>query len=111
MAALVVATALPGGVAPDRPWQAGRRWSSLIQMRIPPEILLVDKAVVVGMWLALLFLAERLWPATATRPAGSAEGWRRLARNACLWLVNTALSPLVVVHSMPELREWLTLNA
>lgn len=66
------------------------------------------KGVAVALWIAALFAAERIWPA-APRPAGLDEGWpkragmlrsgggRRLGRNLGLWLINTALSPLVVL--------------
>lgn len=66
------------------------------------------KGVVVAVWIAALFAAERIWPA-APRPTGLDEGWprragmvrsdggRRLGRNLGLWLINTALSPLVVL--------------
>lgn len=70
--------------------------------------LLAAKGAVVALWIAALFVAERLRPA-APRPAGLAEsrpaglvdvarrGWARLGRNLALWLINTALSPLVVL--------------
>jgi sterol desaturase/sphingolipid hydroxylase (fatty acid hydroxylase superfamily) len=76
-----------------------------------PEIPIIDplvlKALLVAAWVAALFAAERVWPA-APRPAaalegwppgrtGTAGGWRRLGRNLGLWLVNTAISPLVVL--------------
>lgn len=54
------------------------------------------KGAAVAVWLALLFLAERLRPAD-DRPRPEIGGaWRRLARNFGLWLANVALSPLVV---------------
>jgi sterol desaturase/sphingolipid hydroxylase (fatty acid hydroxylase superfamily) len=53
--------------------------------------------VAVGLWLALLFLGERALPAAAPPQGNHAFGWRRVARNAGLWLINTGLSPLVVV--------------
>lgn len=59
--------------------------------------LLGYKGAAVGAWLALLFIWERTLPA-ATPPAGDGRfGWRRLGRNAGLWLANVGLSPLVVV--------------
>jgi sterol desaturase/sphingolipid hydroxylase (fatty acid hydroxylase superfamily) len=45
-------------------------------------------------WFALIFVAERLAPAAA--PLAPA-GLPRLGRNAALWLINTLLSPLVVL--------------
>jgi sterol desaturase/sphingolipid hydroxylase (fatty acid hydroxylase superfamily) len=77
-----------------------------------PDALLADllalKAVAVIAWIAALFAAERVWPA-APRPdparerwpvslaALTAGGWARLGRNLAFWLINTALSPLVVL--------------
>jgi sterol desaturase/sphingolipid hydroxylase (fatty acid hydroxylase superfamily) len=66
------------------------------------------KGVIVAAWFVLLFAGERLHPA-APRPMAVAEpwpgglpmlragGWARLGRNLALWLVNTVLSPLVVL--------------
>jgi sterol desaturase/sphingolipid hydroxylase (fatty acid hydroxylase superfamily) len=56
--------------------------------------LLAWKSAAVMLWLALLFAAERLAPATV-RP--ETVKWRRIGRNLALWAVNTALSPFVVV--------------
>jgi hypothetical protein len=52
-------------------------------------------------WFGAFFAAERLLPA-APRPApldepGRGGGGLRLARNLGLWLVNAAISPLIVV--------------
>ncbi|MBV9521179.1 MAG: sterol desaturase family protein [Alphaproteobacteria bacterium] len=59
-------------------------------------VLPVSKGLVVALWLALLFAAERLHP--AAMPAAEAlPAWRRLGRNGGLWLVNVALSPLLVL--------------
>ncbi|MGP1394830.1 MAG: sterol desaturase family protein [Inquilinaceae bacterium] len=55
------------------------------------------KGAAIALWLALLFAAERLVPAAAPPPGDGRFGWRRLGRNAGLWLVNVALSPLIVV--------------
>jgi len=57
--------------------------------------LLAWKAAVIAAVFALLFVAERVRP-MALVPA-AARGWRRLARNGGLFLVNTGLSPLLVV--------------
>lgn len=63
------------------------------------QALLVWKSLAVGAWLAALFLAERLVPAAPwpDRDPWSAGNWRRVLRNALLWAVNLALSPLVVL--------------
>ncbi len=59
--------------------------------------LLAYKGLVVGGWLLTLFVLERVSPA-APPPGGDGRwGWRRLARNAGLWLANIGLSPLVVI--------------
>lgn len=72
------------------------------------ENLLATKGIIVAVWIAALFAAERIWPA-APRPGAVREGWptglaalkaggwRRLGRNLGLWLINTAISPLVVL--------------
>lgn len=66
------------------------------------QTLLAYKSLAIGLWLVLLFGAERLWPA-ATRPADAGEGalaragWTRVLRNAGLFVVNAGLSPLIVV--------------
>jgi sterol desaturase/sphingolipid hydroxylase (fatty acid hydroxylase superfamily) len=59
------------------------------------QILLAWKSVAIVAWLGCLFLAERLWPASPRPPA--VPRWRRVLRNAGLFLVNIGLSPLVVV--------------
>jgi sterol desaturase/sphingolipid hydroxylase (fatty acid hydroxylase superfamily) len=64
-------------------------------MQAGPELLLAWKGVAVGAWFVLLFALERWRPAAMPRLAE--RRWRRLARNAALWAVNTVLSPLVVV--------------
>ncbi len=75
---------------------------------IPLQALLAWKGVVVGAWLALFLLAERLVPA-----APSPTGWplaraslRRLGRNAALWLVNVGLSPMIVVPLTAWAAAW-----
>ena len=85
-----------------------------------PENLVVWKGVAVLVWLAALFLAERLRPAAprptpealpGETPAGQTPtgetsarpwrfppaGWRRVPRNLGLWLVVAAASPLAVL--------------
>lgn len=57
------------------------------------------KAYAVAAWLVLFFVAERLFPAdraAACHPFAPPK-LHRLARNAALFLVNFALSPLIVV--------------
>jgi sterol desaturase/sphingolipid hydroxylase (fatty acid hydroxylase superfamily) len=67
------------------------------------ESLLPWKGAAALAWLALFFAAERLRPAApepaapAPTPAAAGGGWRRVARNLGLWLVNVGLSPLVVL--------------
>lgn len=78
------------------------------------QLLLGYKGLAVGAWLVLLFTLERLLPA-APPPGGDGRlGWRRLGRNAGLWLANVGLSPLVVVpvsvwaaaHAIPWRPAW-----
>lgn len=62
--------------------------------------LLVWKGLAVGLWFAAFFAAERLLPAARPLPRRGGEpagGWARLLRNGLLWLINTGLSPLLVV--------------
>jgi sterol desaturase/sphingolipid hydroxylase (fatty acid hydroxylase superfamily) len=74
---------------------------------------LASKGVTVALWLALLFLGERLRPA-APSPLAAGENWRRLARNLSLWAVNVGLSPLVILplsvwaagHALPWRPSW-----
>lgn len=58
--------------------------------------LLAFKGLVVGAWIALFFLAERLAPAATTAPTGG-EGRHRLARNVGFFVLNMGLSVAVVV--------------
>jgi sterol desaturase/sphingolipid hydroxylase (fatty acid hydroxylase superfamily) len=58
--------------------------------------LLAYKGIVVGLWLAVFFAAERLNPA-APFPAGEGSLGARLWRNAGLAAINFALSPLIVL--------------
>lgn len=64
-----------------------------------PASLLGAKFLAVAAWLALLFALERVRPA-APPPRhlrDASAGWHRLGRNGGFWLINAALSPLVVV--------------
>lgn len=70
-------------------------------MQLSVEQLLAYKGLVVAAWLLLLFAGERLLPAAPFprefRRGEPAGGFRRLGRNAGLWLINLGLSPLIVV--------------
>jgi sterol desaturase/sphingolipid hydroxylase (fatty acid hydroxylase superfamily) len=59
-----------------------------------PDWLALTKVVVVLAWFALLFLGERVWPA-APRPAHA--GLPRLGRNGTFWVINSILSPIIVL--------------
>lgn len=61
------------------------------------QALLDLKLWVVGLWLAFLFIMERLAPRSHPQRDEGPFGWRRLGRNAGLWLINIGLSPLIVV--------------
>jgi len=71
------------------------------------QSLLAYKAAAVTLWFALLFVAERLFPAAAARPERIAvaaagllanrPGVRRLARNLGLWAINVGVSLAIVV--------------
>jgi sterol desaturase/sphingolipid hydroxylase (fatty acid hydroxylase superfamily) len=54
------------------------------------------KGGAVALWLALLFIAERLHPADRRPRPETGGAWSRLGRNFGLWLANLALSPLAV---------------
>ncbi|WP_366653922.1 sterol desaturase family protein [Fodinicurvata sp. EGI_FJ10296] len=53
------------------------------------------KGIAVVAWLAALFMLERLAPRTPAPP--DLPPWRRVTRNAMLWVFNSGLSPLVVI--------------
>lgn len=60
--------------------------------------ILAVKTVVIAAWLAGLFLAERAFPAAAPpAEARGRAGIARHARNAGLFALNAALSPLIVI--------------
>ncbi len=59
--------------------------------------LLQYKGAAVAAWLLLLFVLERLMPAAPAPTEDGRWGWKRLLRNVGLWLVNTGLSPLIVI--------------
>ena len=71
-------------------------------------LLLSGKIAIVGLWFLAFFLAERLLPA-APAPSDSARGRkaRRLTRNGALWLINSGLSPLLVI----PLTAWAAANS
>ena len=66
-------------------------------MTEPALDLLQYKGYAVAAWLLLLFALERAMPAAPAPTDDGRWGWRRLLRNAGLWLVNTGLSPLIVI--------------
>lgn len=80
-----------GGTGPFRRPNMG---GPMLTADQPADWLALTKGAVTLSWFALLFLAERLWPASP-RPAD--PGLRRLGRNGMLWIINTALSPLLVL--------------
>ncbi|WP_299616787.1 sterol desaturase family protein [Pelagibius sp.] len=82
------------------------------------DALLGWKAAAVGLWVLLFFAAERLRPAArpilGTGPGVPRPGWWRVGRNLGLWLINAALSPLIVLpltlwassHAIPWRPDW-----
>ncbi len=54
------------------------------------------KAGVIGLWLVLLFAAERLYP-KAARPFAGLKDWQRLGRNVVSFAILAAISPLIIV--------------
>ncbi len=60
------------------------------------EGLIFWKAVLVVAWLAAFFVAERVMPA-ARPPLTKQAARHRLGRNGGLWLLNFALSPLIIL--------------
>ncbi|MEQ8334934.1 sterol desaturase family protein [Nisaea sp.] len=72
--------------------------------------LLQHKGILILAWIALLFAAERWLPAAPRR-----GGWSRVIRNGVLWLMNSALSPLIVIpvslwaaqHALGWRPDWL----
>lgn len=67
------------------------------------EPLLAYKGIAIAAWFALLFLGERLAPASPQRAAPHKARWRwlgdpqRLVRNGVFWVINSALGPLIVI--------------
>lgn len=64
------------------------------------EQLLAWKAVIIGLWLALFFILERLAPASPWAPADPQQQFsqlRHLAQNTILWLLNLLISPLILL--------------
>lgn len=64
------------------------------------EQLLAGKAIIIGCWLALFFSLERLWPASAWKPADPHQQFsqfRHLAQNTALWFLNLLISPLLLL--------------
>lgn len=91
---------------------AGRQADPIVAAMEPPlDALIAYKGAAVAAWLGLLFVGERLLPAAAPPspaalggPEAPAGGRARLGRNGGMWLINTVLSPLVVV----PLSAWAT---
>ena len=73
--------------------------------------LVQHKGVLILAWIAVLFAAERWLPAAPRR-----GGWTRVIRNGALWVMNSALSPLIVIpvslwaanHALGWRPDWLT---
>lgn len=61
-------------------------------MDLSVQQLLQHKGVLILVWIALLFAAERCLPAVPRQ-----GGWLRVIRNAVFWILNSALSPLIVI--------------
>ncbi len=64
------------------------------------DALLGWKALIVATWLAAFFISERIWPSASMPQEVAAQDHgpvRRIARNAGLWLINVAISPLIVL--------------
>lgn len=59
-----------------------------------PE-LVAYKSVLVALFLVFFFVAERYRPAVAV--PDSAKSWSRIGKNLSLWLINSLMSPLVVI--------------
>lgn len=73
--------------------------------------LLQHKGVLILAWIAVLFAAERWLPAAPRR-----GGWTRVIRNGVLWIMYSALSPLIVIpvslwaasHALGWRPDWLS---
>ncbi len=65
-------------------------------MQEPGAQILAYKSMAVLLWLAVVFAAERLWPA-APYPDAAPPKWRRILGNGVLWGLNAGLSPLIVL--------------
>ncbi|MEM7169148.1 MAG: sterol desaturase family protein [Pseudomonadota bacterium] len=61
-----------------------------------PQEWILWKGYLVFAVLLALFAGERLWPA-ARAVFKHAAAWRRLGRNLGLWLINFAISPLIIL--------------
>jgi len=82
------------------------------------EIPLVWKGVAVALWIVIFLVWERVRPSAvppaAPRDGEAPLGWHRLLRNTALFLINTAMSPLLVLpltlwaaaHSLDWRPEW-----
>lgn len=63
------------------------------------QMLIENKILVVSIWLFLLFISERIIPASSRK-----GDWVRVARNAALWMVNVGLYVTVII----PLSRWAT---
>ena len=70
------------------------------------EDLAAAKAAVIAVWLATLFLLERVLPATPWPESGGWLSLRRVARNAGLFVLVFGLSPLVVIPISIWATDW-----
>lgn len=61
------------------------------------QTMAVIKPVVIGLWLALLFVLERMAPAAPWPDEGGRLSLPRVGRNIALFMLNFGLSPLVVI--------------
>jgi len=64
------------------------------------EQLLTWKVIIIGTWLALFFVLERVFPATPWKASDTQQNFsqvKHLIQNFSLWLINILLSPLLVI--------------
>lgn len=61
------------------------------------QTMAVIKPVVIGLWLALLFVLERMVPAAPWPDKGGRLSLPRVGRNIALFMLNFGLSPLVII--------------
>src|SRR5262249_41555694 len=78
-------------------WQCGARRPIVRCMAGPLAHLVAYKGLIVGLWFAGLFLAERIRPASPLPDIVARAPISRLARNLALAAINFLLSPLIVL--------------